>query len=117
MLTSAKIVHRTRDFKGEGCASGLGHDPEKWEPFSEKIVPKHKSDGSDPAMLDQTLWSKPFKDHLIRVAGGAFALLLTAHGPGQKRQAENIAGDPGRRRRQLVHPIGDEMRPGAECVS
>jgi hypothetical protein len=32
MLTSAKIVHRASDFKGVWRASGLGHDPEKWEP-------------------------------------------------------------------------------------
>jgi hypothetical protein len=32
MMTSAKIVHCSDDFKSAGCASGLGHDPEKWEP-------------------------------------------------------------------------------------
>src|SRR5260370_37526046 len=92
-------------------------NPKSGNRFSEKIMPKHKSDGSDPAKLDQTLWPKLFKDHLIRVAGGAFALLRRTHGPGQERQAKKIAGDPWRRRRQLVHPIGDEMRPGAERVA
>src|SRR6202165_2111840 len=60
---------------------------------------------------------KPFKYHLIRTAGGAFALLRRAHGPGQERQAENVTGDPWCRRRQLFHPIGDEMRPGVERVA
>src|ERR1700687_4606278 len=91
--------------------------PKSGTRFSEKIMPKHKSDGSDPAKLDQTLWQKPFKDHLIRVAGGAFTLLLSAHGPGQERQAENVARDPWRGRRQLIYPIGDKMRPGAERVA
>jgi hypothetical protein len=32
-------------------------------------------EGSDSAKLDQTLWPKPFKNHLIRIASGPFALL------------------------------------------
>ena len=75
---------------------------------SQRLQGRGRGSGSRP---------KPFENHLIRVAGGALALLRRAHGPGQQRQAEDVAGDPGRRRRQLVDPIGDEMRPGAERVA
>src|SRR5450432_4348167 len=90
--------------------------PKSGHRFSGRIMPKYKNDGSDPK-LDQTLWPKPFKDHLICKARGALALLWRTYGPGQKRQAENVASDPGRRRGQVVHPVGNKMRPGAECVS
>jgi hypothetical protein len=39
-------------------------------------------DGSDPKP-DQTLWPETFKDHLICMARGAFALLGCPHRPGQ----------------------------------
>jgi hypothetical protein len=54
------------------------------------------------------------KNHLISETRGALALLGVSHGPGQERQAKNVARDPWRRRRQIIHPISDEMRPGAE---
>ena len=57
--------------------------------------------------------TKPFENHLVGVARRAFALLRRAHGPGQQRQAEDVAGDPGRRRRQLVDP--DRRRNAAGC--
>ena len=58
---------------------------------------------------DETL-----KDHLVGVARRPFALLRRAHRPGQQRTAKDVAGNPGRRRRQLVDPEGDEMRLGAK---
>src|SRR5258708_31862695 len=58
-----------------------------------------------------------FKNHLVGIASRPFALLGRAHGPGQQQQAENIARDPGRRRWQLIDPIGDEMWPGAEGMT
>ena len=39
---------------------------------------------------------KAFKDHLISIPGGAFALLLCPHRPGQQRQAENVARECGK---------------------
>src|SRR6187551_1880926 len=60
---------------------------------------------------------KTLENHLVGVAGGALALFRRAHGPGQERQAEDMAGDPGRRRWQLVNPERHEMRPGAERVA
>src|ERR1700730_10693342 len=68
-------------------------------------------------LLKQTLGPKPLKNHLIRVANRTFALCRRPHCPGQKRQSENVAGDPGRRRRQLFDPEGHEMRPGVECMA
>src|SRR3984885_3913101 len=61
--------------------------------------------------------AKALEDHLIPMPGRPGALLRRAHGPGQERQAENVTGNPGRRGRQLVDPIGDEMRPGAERMA
>src|SRR5579872_5815233 len=60
--------------------------------------------------------AEPFKDHLIGISAGTRSLLGGADRPGQERQAEQMPRDPGRRRRQIVDPIGDELRPGSQRV-
>src|ERR1700682_1968757 len=82
---------------------------------SAKIV--HDEDDFKGGSRLSAFREKPLKDHLICISGGAFALLGGAHRPGQKRQAEQVAGDPWRSRRQFMHPIGDEMRPGVEGMA
>ena len=54
----------------------------------------------------------PFEDHLVGEACGACAVAVAAHRPGQKRQAEHTARHARRNGRQIVDPIGDEMRAG-----
>ena len=78
-----------------------------------KIV--HQADEFKVARRGSGSRLEPLEDHLVGVARRPLALLGRAHGPSQERQAEDIAGDPGGRRRQLVHPIGDEVGPGAEA--
>src|SRR6266478_2771162 len=114
----SKIVHCTRDFKC-AAASGLQHDPEKWGPVFRQ---GHAQTKDNPRvcfkfLLKQTLGPKPLKNHLICIANRTFALRRRPHRPSQKRQSENVAGDPGRRRRQLLDPEGHEMRPGVERMA
>src|SRR5437588_4294751 len=60
--------------------------------------------------------AKALENHLVCMPRGDAALLRRAHRPGQERAAEHVARDPWRRRRQVVDPIGDKMRAGAERV-
>src|ERR1700758_4890242 len=63
------------------------------------------------------LRSEPLEDHLVGVARGALALLCRAHGPCEKRAAEQTARNPRRGRGQFVDPIGDEIGPRAKEMS
>src|SRR5690242_18711687 len=61
-------------------------------------------------------WREALEDHLVRIAGCRGALLGCPDCPGEQRAAEQVPRDPGRRRRQLLHPIGDEMGLRAQAV-
>ncbi len=57
---------------------------------------------------------KALEDHLVGVAGGAGAVLSAAHGPGQQRPAQHMARHERRRGRQVLHPVGQELRAGGK---
>ena len=97
-----RLVKRMADVLAsyDGPAVGMSFDPDQ--------VLALRASGSR---------QEPLEDHLVGVARGALTLLRRAHGPGQQRQPKNVAGDPGGGCRQLIHPIGDEMRPAPEGVA
>src|SRR5277367_5499914 len=61
-------------------------------------------------------WSKPLKNHLIGGLAGPQALIGRPHRPGQEWKAEDMPRDPGRRRGQVVDPVGDKIRPRSKRV-
>src|SRR5437868_11928716 len=52
-----------------------------------------------------------FEDRLVGPARGGGAVVRAAHGPGQKRQAKDPTCNEGRDGRQVLHAIGNELRP------
>src|SRR5205085_4181597 len=50
----------------------------------------------------------PLENHLIRPARGPLPVLRSPHRPGQQRQPEDAAGEPGGQGGQIVHGVGDE---------
>src|ERR1700752_4035461 len=61
--------------------------------------------------------NKALKDHLVGITRGALLLLRCAHRPGQQWTAKEVARDPWRGRRELVHPVSDKMRLGTKAVA
>src|SRR6478672_5337332 len=84
-------------------------------PTLAKIV--HRSDDFKGARGRSGSRRETFKNHLVGVARRPLALLRRAHRPGEQRAAKDVAGDPWRRRRQLVDPEGDKMRLRAKAVA
>jgi hypothetical protein len=61
--------------------------------------------------FQETSGNETLKDHLVGIVRGPRALLRCPHGPGKQRQAEDVAGNPGRGAGNWSTQIGDEMRP------
>src|SRR5436305_9600211 len=64
--------------------------------------------------IEPNLRPEALENHLVSVAFCARPLCVGADRPGQQRTSEDSPCNPRAKRRQIVHPIRDEMRPRAE---